>query len=407
VFTLVLLPALMGRGQRTRGRALTSAWLGRFVVDHSRAIVTAGVIATIGLSIAAVRLRVDVGLERLQAQTSGSDLEREVARRFSLPTNVLLALNEDASLDRLADADARVTDEFASRMPTVAVSGVSLVLPPAERQARVADQIRSGPAVAEAAAAVRAAAIRGGFRPDAFEPFVERLPRLLDAEARITYDGLIEHGLTSVVSKFIAPRGGRATAVTYLYPQQAADPDAIEATMRLGGPRLQLSGLPAIDRELGRRFPREFAKGILIGSAAVTLLIFGVFRTLRQTALALVPTATGFAWSAGLLAIAGVELDLFSMFAAVTCIGIAVNYGIYVLYRYEHEGAGDVRDVLNRTGAPIMIACATAVVGFGTLVYSSYAPLRQFGLVSVVTLVCCLVASLVLLPAVLVEMRRH
>ncbi len=168
-----------------------------------------------------------------------------------------------------------------------------------------------------------------------------------------------------------------------------------------------MSGLPAIDRELGHRFPREFAKGILIGTGAVTLLIFSVFRTVRQTALALVPTATGFAWSAGLLAIGRVELDLFSMFAAVTCVGIAVNYGIYVLHRYQNEGAGDVREVLNRTGAPIMIACATAVVGFGTLIYSSYPPLRQFGLVSVVTLVCCLVASLVLLPAVLVEIQRR
>ena len=54
--------------------------------------------------------------------------------------------------------------------------------------------------------------------------------------------------------------------------------------------------------------------------------------------MALVPTAAGFVWSAGLLALAGVELDLFSMFAAVTCIGIAVNYGIYVLYRYALDG---------------------------------------------------------------------
>ncbi len=228
----------------------------------------------------------------------------------------------------------------------------------------------------------------------------------MDPEARITYDGLLEHGLESIVSRFIARRGGRATAVTYLYPQQPVDLDALEATIRSSDPELRLSGLPAIDRELGRRFPREFAKGLLIGTAAVTVLILGVFRTVRHTVLALVPTAAGFAWSAGLLALGHVELDLFSMFAAVTCIGIAVDYGIYVLYRYVHEGAGDVRQVINRTGAPIMIACATAVVGFGTLIYSSYPPLRQFGLVSVITLVCCLVASLVLLPAILVETRR-
>ena len=96
----------------------------------------------------------------------------------------------------------------------------------------------------------------------------------------------------------------------------------------------------------------------------------------------------------------------FSMFAAVTCIGIAVNYGIYLLHRYAIEGSQDIRDVLSRTGAAIMIACTTAVVGFGTLIISSYGPLRVFGLVSVVTLVCCMIASLLLLPAVLIETRR-
>jgi len=119
-----------------------------------------------------------------------------------------------------------------------------------------------------------------------------------------------------------------------------------------------------------------------------------------------VPTVAGFVWSAGLLALWRVELDLFSMFAAVTCIGIAVDYGIYVLHRYANEAGGDVRAVVTRTGAAIMIACLTALVGFGSLVNSSYGPLRVFGIVSAVTLICCLAASLLLLPALLVQMEK-
>jgi uncharacterized protein len=403
VFTIVLLPALLSRGAQTRGRALTAHWLGRFVAGHSKAILAAGLAATIGLGVAATRLRVDMRLERLQAQTRGADLEREVAKRFSLPTDVILAVNEEASVDQLTAVDARVARLLAAQMPGVAVSGVSLVLPPVDRQEAIADLIRRAPTVAEVAAAVRAAAARAGFRPEAFDPFIERLPRVLDARARITLDGLLEHGLDPIVSRFIARRGDHVTSVTYLYPPPSTDPDTLESIVQSAGHAIQLSGLPAIDRELARRFPREFGKGLLIGTAAVTSLIFGVFRSVRQTALSLVPTAIGFIWSAGLLALGGIELDLFSMFAAVTCIGIAVDYGIYVLFRCVSEGAGNVEHVVARTGAPIMIACATAVVGFGTLVTSTYTPLRQFGIVSAVTLVCCLMASLVLLPALLIE----
>jgi hypothetical protein len=58
-----------------------------------------------------------------------------------------------------------------------------------------------------------------------------------------------------------------------------------------------------------------------------------------------------------------------------------------------------MNEVLTRTGAAVIIACSTALIGFGTLMSSSYGPLRTFGIVSVVTLSSCLVASVVLLPA--------
>src|SRR4029077_4507654 len=119
------------------------------------------------------------------------------------------------------------------------------------------------------------------------------------------------------------------------------------------------------------QFLPQFLKGIAIGTVAVAFLIYMVFRTIRHTLLALLPTAVGFIWSAGALALLRVELDLFSLFAAVTFIGISVDYGIYVLYRYLLEPSNGMEDVMTRTGAAIIIACAMALIGFGTLINSS------------------------------------
>ena len=55
---------------------------------------------------------------------------------------------------------------------------------------------------------------------------------------------------------------------------------------------------------------------IAIGTVVVAILIHPVFRTVTHTLLALLPTAIGFVWSAGVLALASVDLDLFSRFAA-------------------------------------------------------------------------------------------
>ena len=73
-----------------------------------------------------------MGLERLQAQTRGSLLEREVAARFSLPTDELYVLNENDRLEPLVAADARITDELAKHEPGINVSGIGLLLPPAD-----------------------------------------------------------------------------------------------------------------------------------------------------------------------------------------------------------------------------------------------------------------------------------
>ncbi len=199
---------------------------------------------------------------------------------------------------------------------------------------------------------------------------------------------------------------GRYQAVTYLYPKPPVDIEALRRIVHDVDPSLRLTGLPVINHDLRRQVVPEFLKGLAIGTLAVAILIYMVFRTIRHTLLALLPTAVGFVWSAGVLALLRVELDLFSLFAAVTFVGIAVDYGIYVLYRYRFDPSCDMNAVLTKTGAAIIIACATALIGFGTLVNSSYRPLHVFGLMSIVTLVCCLTASIVFLPALVLEMER-
>jgi uncharacterized protein len=406
--TLLLLPALLPRRSGTHtGRGLTAAWLGRFVTRAARTIVWVSIIATLALAAASTRLHLDTSIEKLQAQTRGALLEREVADRFSLPRDVLLVLNDHEDIEPLLETDARLARSLATRAPSVVASGIGFMLPSAQEQARVSRAIlHAGTTAADAQRDIQAAAKRVGFRSDTFDPFLERIQRMLDPAERISYDGLIAHGLDSIVSRFVVRRDGRYRAVTYLYPQQPVDIDALRRIVHDVDPRLRLTGIPVINHDLRRQFFPQFLKGIAIGTVVVAILIYLVFRTVRYTLLALLPTAAGFVWSAGLLALAGVELDLFSLFAAVTFIGIAVDYGIYVLYRYVFERSSDMNDVMTKTGAAIMIACATALIGFGTLVNSSYGPLHVFGLVSIVTLTCCLVASVVSLPALVLEMER-
>jgi predicted RND superfamily exporter protein len=404
--TLLLLPGLLPRRVTASPVPLGLARrLASFVTRWAGTIVWVSVAVTITLGFAAHGLKVNTSMDRLQAQTAGARLEDEVAARFGLPRDVLLVLHEDADLERLLEADERLQKALAARQPAISASGVGLFLRSELEQKRVGQLIRDrGLSAVAVEKRLGEAADRAGFRPEAFAPFADRIKHLLDPAERITLAGLQQHGLGAFVSRFVARRGDRYRIVTYLYPQAGVDLGTLRATVHGVDPGLRLTGLPVINDELRHTFISSFAKAILAGTAAVALLVLVVFRSARYTLLALVPTFIAFVWSAGLLALGGVELDLFSMFATVTFIGIAVDYGIYLLYRYLLEPSMDIQTVAEKTGAAIIVAGIAALIGFGSSVNSSYRPLHVFGIVSMVTLGCCIVSSLMLLPALVTRL---
>jgi predicted RND superfamily exporter protein len=137
-------------------------------------------------------------------------------------------------------------------------------------------------------------------------------------------------------------------------------------------PSQTLTGLPLVNRELGRRFLPQFLKGLVIGSLIVVALVALAFREWRLSIYALVPTVLGLVWAAGLLALARVELDLFALFAVVTFIGVGVDYGIHLVHRFQERG--DAGRAVSELTPVILVAAAITLFGYGTLLDSSYPP---------------------------------
>jgi hypothetical protein len=401
---VTLVPALVGLTAPRRVRPIVTDWLGRFVEQRGRAILVISVVLTLVLGAAALRLRVNTSLDRLQAHTEGTVLEQQVADRFSLPRDVVLALGQGPRLEPLLDSAERLSAAAEREMPSLVVSSPDTVLPPTAEQEKVSQALKQAHLEpAQVAAVLDRQAEAAGFRPGAFEPFVRRLPQMLDPSTRLTYDGLVAHGLSPLLSRYVQRAPGGYLVVVYLYPRTPADLDRLVALVGATAPSFQLTGVPLVNRELAARFLPQFLRGVGIGSLVVFLFMYFVFRTVRHALLAFLPTAVGFIWSAGLLSLCNVEIDLFSMFAAMTFIGISTDYAIYVIYRYNVEHTRPMRGVLGAIGGGVLVACGTTLIGFGSLINSSYGPLQSFGVTSVTTIASCLVASLLVLPALLQE----
>jgi predicted exporter len=399
VFTLtVLVAGLPGQAWVARSRDLSLPWLGRWIARRRRPILGVAMLATLVLGWGLTRVRVDPRIERLRPEGAGLALETRITERFGLARDVYLAMSRGPALDPLLTRHEALTHE-AQGVAGLSLVGPDLVLPSSDAQEARRDALArlqvDGTQVADA---IDAAAAVEGFVDGTFAPFRARLSQLLDARQAITLEELQGHGLGDVAGRFIRRDGPDYVVVTYA---TAADPAAVAALQsRVAAmPGMVLTGLPLVNAALAARFPRELALGLGVGAVVVLLIIWLEFRAIRPTALAVLPTICGLLWGLGALGWAGAVLDLFSVFALLMFLGIGVDYGIHLLHPTLGPRATHMSDALSLVGPAMLLAGATTIVGFGTLIWSSYGPLRSLGLTSVATIAAALVAALLVLPA--------
>ena len=408
IFTLILVPAFFPRKVKKAAAPMTAWWLSRLVFNRSRLLVWSAVAVTVLLGFAALWVRVDPSLDKLRSSSNAAVVEEQVAARFGLPRDVYLLLARGPDLESLLADNEQVVDEVQQALPTIAIHAPTSLLPSQARQARAAARMQAAGLNPDTIRTDLAGAAKtAGFREDTFGPFLERLPRVLDVDARLTYDGFQGKGLQDLLGRSIVREGSDYVLATYLYPATPADVDTVRAITARHADRMTLTGMPEVNRELKASFTPEFLKGLTAGTVLVLALIIYSFRRIDLTLLAMVPTVLALIWAAGLLAIARYDLDMFSVFSVMTFIGIGVDYGIHMVHRFHHAPPDQAGEVIAQLGPVILVAGGITLLGFGTLVTSSYGPLRSLGVISSVMVITLMVSTLLVLPALLVRRLKR
>jgi predicted exporter len=352
-----------------------------------------------------VHLKVDPTLDRLRSTTDAARLEERIGPAFGLPGEMYVVLAEGTNLEGLLETNERLVGRLSTELPNLLVQAPSRLLPSASAQHRTLAQVSAaGLSVPSVRAALEQAQAAAGFTPGAFDPFSERLTALLDPGQHLTYDDYVSHDSGDLVNRFVVHDNGAWRLATYVFPTNDEQASRVQNIVDRVDPSQTFTGLPLVNKELARRFVPDFIKGLTIGTLVVILLVIGTFRDWRLSLFALLPTAVGLVWTAGLLALTGFELDLFATFAVVTFVGIGVDYGIHLVHRFQERG--DAQRATAELAPVILVAGAITMLGYATLIWSSYAPLRSIGVVSGVSVVALAGASVLMLPALLMPARE-
>ena len=411
VLTLFIVPAALARiplpPRKVELRSLHLPALAAAVRRHRVSVlVTAGVLTVVSAGLVST-LRVNPTLERLRSVTPGALLTEQVTEDFGLAGDVVLVIDAGQDLQALLERNERLVEQVRRAVPSLEMHAPSTLLPSDRTQEARRRAVQQGlPTTDVLRTSIETATTDAGFRAGAFEAFVERLPRLTAPTQRISWDAFAEHGFDDVARRFVSRDGDRWTLASYAFPQGPDDLNALRRAVAASDGSMVLTGLPLVNEELSERFMPQFLRGLGVGSLIVVGMIVITFRNWRLALLTLVPTILGLLWAGGFLALIGFELDLFSVFAVITFVGIGVDYGVHVVHRYRER-----RDATRATAelaSVILVAGAITLLGYGTLIGSSYPPLQSIGMVSVVSVVALMVASVLVLPALLTLLpERH
>lgn len=118
-------------------------------------------------------------------------------------------------------------------------------------------------------------------------------------------------------------------------------------------------------------------------------------------------------WVLGVMAAIGIPFNVMTAMVGALAVGIGVPFGIHVVNRFLEDRASSpdlptaVHATLTHTGGALIGSAVTTVAGFGVLGLSTVTPMRQFGIVTALTIALALVANLTILPALLVWWARR
>jgi predicted RND superfamily exporter protein len=197
-------------------------------------------------------------------------------------------------------------------------------------------------------------------------------------------------------------------------------------TGKVRGTKAKLQLVERIERRAREQFPDARAAGVAIllaylvkslladqwitfglAVAAIVLMLMLAFRDWRLGLIALIPNATPILIVVGVMGWAGLKVNVATAMLASVSMGLAVDFSIHYLYRFQHELRSGksfhdaVRDAHGSVGLAMVLANIALIAGFSTLVISAFIPTVHFGLLVSVAMLGGLVGNLISLPILL------
>jgi hypothetical protein len=183
--------------------------------------------------------------------------------------------------------------------------------------------------------------------------------------------------------------------------------DAFRETRLPSGKVVRGSGSAVILADMLRAVVRDVPRAIALSLALTLLMVIAVFRRGPYLAAVLFTLAVGCGGVACFLVLANVKLNFLNFAALPITFGIGVDYAVNVAQRYRADRDKDILRVLRTSGGAVVLCSLTTMLGYLALVGSHNAAIRGLGAIAAVGELSCLLAAVLVMPALWLVVERH
>jgi uncharacterized protein len=178
----------------------------------------------------------------------------------------------------------------------------------------------------------------------------------------------------------------------------------IEAFEKETGVDLRVSGMPYIRTLNAKSITDEIS--IFIGASLLvtSFIFFFFFRSFRATLISMVIVIIGVMWTFGLLGLLNYEITVLTAIVPSLVIVIGIPNCIFLTNKYQQEfkahgnKARALQRVITKVGTATLMTNLTTAAGFATFIITNSELLKEFGIVSSLSIIALFFLCLIVIP---------
>ncbi len=151
------------------------------------------------------------------------------------------------------------------------------------------------------------------------------------------------------------------------------------------------------------------ASEALLTGGVIMIVLFIIlllhFRSLKYAVIGFIPLIAALIMTVGTMTLIKLDFNILNFLGLLLIIGIGVDDGVHILHHYLEEDRS-IEDVFSSVGRAILLTSLTTMIGFGSLIFSSYRGIATLGSVLIIGVGYAFLMTVLIIP-LLIKDRKN